>query len=86
MVIDLNDILGRMTLDCFINIAFGHSANTMQSFPKHHPFGVAFDEYVIDNELRMCFLYIRISLFLCACVLSLMIYIYIYDDAVYVYM
>jgi len=45
-VIDINNILGRMTFDCFTSIAFGHSFDSMSLYPSKHPFGVAFDRLV----------------------------------------
>ena len=44
--IDINDILGRMTFDCFTSIAFGKSFNSMKLYPAKHPFGVSFDALV----------------------------------------
>ena len=44
--IDINDILGRMTFDCFTSIAFGKSFKSMKLYPDKHPFGVSFDTLV----------------------------------------
>jgi len=44
--IDINDILGRMTFDCFTSIAFGKSFDSMKLYPEKHPFGVSFDALV----------------------------------------
>merc|ERR1712176_55141 len=44
--IDINDILGRMTFDCFTSIAFGQSFASMSLYPKQHPFGHSFDQCV----------------------------------------
>ena len=45
-IIDINDILGRMTFDCFTSIAFGKSFNSMKLYPDKHPFGKSFDKLV----------------------------------------
>ena len=45
-VIDINDILGRMTFDCFTSIAFGQSFDSMSLYPNRHPFGFSFDKCV----------------------------------------
>jgi len=44
--IDINDILGRMTFDCFTSIAFGQSFDSMSLYPDKHPFGHSFDKLV----------------------------------------
>jgi len=44
--IDINDLLGRMTFDCFTSIAFGNTFDSMSLYPKAHPFGVSFDALV----------------------------------------
>eukprot|EP01084_Bolivina_argentea_P039241 72528_1 len=44
--VNINDILGRFTLDTFCEIAFGQNINSINSYPKPHEFGVVFDEMV----------------------------------------
>lgn len=44
--IDMNDLLGRFTLDTFCEIAFGQCINSVSTYPKQHDFGVAFDDMV----------------------------------------
>eukprot|EP01084_Bolivina_argentea_P210683 358504_1 len=41
--IDINDVLGRMTFDCFTSIAFGKSFDSLSLYPEQHPFGNSFD-------------------------------------------
>eukprot|EP01084_Bolivina_argentea_P260779 440511_1 len=50
--IDINDILGRMTFDCFTSIAFGTSFDSMSLYPKKHPFGESFDVLVRELPKR----------------------------------
>ena len=42
--IDIYDLFGRFTLDCFVESAFGESLNTIGKAPKLHRFGLAFDK------------------------------------------
>ena len=44
--VDINDILGRFTLDTFCEIAFGQNTNSVATYPKEQAFGVAFDDMV----------------------------------------
>ena len=44
--IDINDILGRYTLDTFCEIAFGTNIKSIEVYPKTHEFSVAFDNLV----------------------------------------
>ena len=44
--IDINDLLGRFTVDTFCEIAFGYNMNSVTTYPKQHAFGVAFDDMV----------------------------------------
>eukprot|EP01084_Bolivina_argentea_P074227 134688_1 len=53
IAIDINDILGRMTFDCFTTIAFGQSFDSMSLYPQNHPFGKAFDKIVELIPMRM---------------------------------
>lgn len=46
IVIDINDLLGRLTLECFVKIAFGYSLNLIENFPSKNEFGEAFDDTV----------------------------------------
>eukprot|EP01084_Bolivina_argentea_P246297 412224_1 len=50
--IDINDILGRFTLDTFCEIAFGINVNSVQTYPKTHEFGIAFDDLVMRIDKR----------------------------------
>ena len=50
--VDINDILGRFTLDTFCEIAFGVNINAVESYPESHAFGVAFDELVNRVDWR----------------------------------
>ncbi len=50
--IDVNDILGRFTLDTFCHIAFGVDVNSVGIYPKTHQFGVSFDDLVMQIDLR----------------------------------
>ena len=50
--VDINDILGRFTMDTFCEIAFGKSTNSVTSYPKQHAFGVAFDDMVERITVR----------------------------------
>ena len=50
--IDINDILGRFTLDTFCEIAFGVNINSVKSYPEKHEFGVAFDDLVQRVDKR----------------------------------
>ena len=51
-IIDINEIFGRMTFDCFTSIAFGISFDSMKSYPKTHPFMYAFDYQVNTVSFR----------------------------------
>eukprot|EP01083_Nonionella_stella_P302732 1045020_1 len=50
--IDINDILGRYTLDTFCEIAFGKRMNIVEIYPEEHAFGVAFDNCVEHVSYR----------------------------------
>eukprot|EP01084_Bolivina_argentea_P184595 318362_1 len=50
--VDINDILGRFTLDTFCEIAFGSSIDSVQSYPDNDPFGIAFDDLVERTDDR----------------------------------
>lgn len=45
-IVDINDMLGRMTLDCFTSIAFGKSFEVIELYPKRHPFSSSFDSVI----------------------------------------
>ncbi|ETO35521.1 cytochrome P450 [Reticulomyxa filosa] len=44
--VDISDILGRFTLDSFIEICFGRSLEIVESAPNEHAFSQAFDESI----------------------------------------
>ncbi|ETO34626.1 hypothetical protein RFI_02466 [Reticulomyxa filosa] len=50
--IDISDILGRFTLDSFIEICFGKSVGIVKCAPEKHEFCDAFDESVIQCTYR----------------------------------
>ena len=54
--IDINDVLGRFTMDTFCEIAFGQSTGSVASYPKEQAFGVAFDDMVERVSARYIFL------------------------------
>ena len=50
--IDINDILGRFTLDTFCEIAFGVNIDSVKTYPETHEFGIAFDDLVKRVDKR----------------------------------
>ena len=50
--IDINDLLGRFTLDTFCEIAFGQQMNTVNDYPNKNKFGIAFDDLVMRVDRR----------------------------------
>eukprot|EP00483_Globobulimina_turgida_P005470 UN05480 len=50
--IDINNILGRFTLDTFCEIAFGQNVGAVESYPKEDIFGLAFDDLVYRTDVR----------------------------------
>ncbi|ETO29445.1 cytochrome P450, partial [Reticulomyxa filosa] len=50
--IDMSDVLGRFTLDSFIEICFGKSLHIIETAPKQHAFSEAFDESVYICSVR----------------------------------
>eukprot|EP01084_Bolivina_argentea_P246298 412226_1 len=50
--IDINDILGRFSLDTFCEIAFGVDTKTVSDYPKQCEFGDCFDDLVMRVDRR----------------------------------
>ena len=50
--IDVFDLFGRLTLDCFIESAFGESLDSVGKAPQRHEFGEAFDKITELCDLR----------------------------------
>ena len=50
--IDINDILGRFTLDTFCQIAFGQSIGSVAAYPNPNEFGMAFDDIIERIGIR----------------------------------
>jgi len=51
-VVDINDILGRFTLDTFCEIAFGKNTESVASYPQKEAFGTAFDNLIEGTSGR----------------------------------
>eukprot|EP01084_Bolivina_argentea_P314323 544432_1 len=62
--IDINDILGRFTLDTFCEIAFGQSVCSVNSYPKQDTFGTHFDDLVYLTDYRTMDIFWKIKKFL----------------------
>jgi len=51
-VIDIKDLLGRFTLDTFVEAAFGVNIGAAETYPERNAFGDAFDDMVVRIEKR----------------------------------
>eukprot|EP01084_Bolivina_argentea_P246296 412223_1 len=50
--INIYDMLARFTLDCFTDIAFGKSVDSVSIYPTLHPFSEAFDNLITSFPQR----------------------------------